>query len=584
MKKILILLGVASVSLSGAAWKRTDAEMQKIAVENLRLRYPRYSSMPVQKLMDKEMVSVYGFTEGGYVVVSRSGNTSSIIGYSDNTFDVANLPDGLEWWINQANRSISEGERMALRQAVPEQAVAPMLTTAWAQESPYNQLCPTVGGGFWGTSTPMTGCVATAMAQILNYFEYPAASVGKGLYSTDGQTFKSVDTKTAFKWDKMRDRYSLGYSQEEATAVAELMRDCGYASKMVYTANGSGANIYDAAYGLCHNMQYDSLAMRVRTRSYYRDEEWAAMIYNELANKRPILYMAVDPEKLGHSFVFDGMDAQGMVHVNWGWSGSANGYFDISTVKGLTPSYQEPYYGSTIKYDFYDEQAMVIGFKPQSTPDPDEKYESTFVTYEVPQITIADDIIYISQIPLFNYSHLPFNGLLGMVVADENGHAVVLPFFYSAWENNIEIPVLGGVYFTEEFYPQGTLNESDMVTPRPDGKYTFYFVSWASQEMNGGVNPQYVRYPMAFARDGKENYCVWEANIVNGHWDPNSLREVEVDAAGVENITLPEFDELTRVYNLDGTLIYTGENPQDAVVKGIPVIIRNGNKSEKVIF
>lgn len=583
-KKTILVLALAGLALPIGAWKRTDAEMQKIARENLELRIPKRMevSQPV-KLLEKEMLTVYGYENGGYVVVSRSGSGSPVIGYSDRTFKAEEMPDGLEWWLRQADRSLSEGERMELRQASPK-PVAPLLTTAWAQESPYNQLCPTVGGGFWGTTSPMTGCVATAMAQVMKYFQYPAASMGTGEYSTDGQTFKKMATQTTFKWDKMRDRYNLNYTEEEAKAVAELMRDCGYASRMTYTANGSGANIYDAAYGLCHNMQYDSLAMRVRTRAYYRDEDWTRMIYDELTAKRPILYMAVDPEKLGHSFVFDGIDEQGMVHVNWGWSGTANGYFDITTVKGLTPSYQDPYYGSTIRYDFYDEQAMVTGFRPQAKPDASEKYESTFVTYEMPRLVIEDDVIYISQIPLFNYSHLPFKGLLGMVVEGEDGHAVVLPFFYSAWENDVQIPVLGGVYFTEEYYPQGTLNDSDMTTPRPDGKYRLYFVSWADQEMKGGVNPQYVRYPMSMARDGKENYCVWEARIKDGHWDASSLREVDVDAAGVESVALPVFDGQTRVFGLDGRLIFQGENPEGRVEKGVPVIVTKGGKSEKIVF
>ena len=577
---------LAGVTLSGMAWKRTDAEMQKIARETLDLRGNATTGTPVVRLLEKEMLSVYGRETGGYVVVSRSG-ASTVIGYSDERFDASEMPDGLRWWLDRANAGLAEGENAVSRKKTAARAVAPLLKTTWAQESPYNQLCPQVGGGFWGSTTPMTGCVATAMAQVMNYFQYPAASTGMGAYSTDGQRFTPAATKTTFQWDKMRNSYGYGYTQDEAKAVAELMRDCGYASRMVYTANGSGANIYDAAYGLSHNMQYDSLAMRVRTRAYYRDDQWVDMVQTELTAGRPILYMAVDPEKLGHSFVFDGLDEKGFVHVNWGWSGTANGYFDISTVSGLTPSYQEPYYGTTVKYDFYDEQAMVVGFRPQATPDKNEKYESTFVTYEMPQITIDDDIVYISQIPLFNYSHLTFHGLLGMVVEGEDGHAVVLPFFYSPWENDVTIPVLGGVYFTEEFYPSGTLNETDFVTPRPDGKYRLYFVSWASKEMEQGTNPQMIRYPMALARDGKENYCVWEASIKGGHWDAASLRMVEddVETSGIVLPTDFELDSDTAVvFDLEGRLLYCGRNPEGNVEKGVPVIVRRGSKAEKVIF
>lgn len=582
MKRLIIVSALAVAAMPVMAWQRSEADMLKIARENLQLRV---GTAVVKKALEKEMLTVYTGENSGYVIVSRSGSTSSVIGYSEGIFEAQSLPDGLVWWLDKANENIMAAENFNVTAGSRVKAVAPMLTTYWAQESPYNQLCPKVGGGFWGTTTPMTGCVATAMAQVMNYFKYPAQSVGTGSYSTDGQNYQTVKMGTTYKWDKMRNAYNVGYTQEEATAVEELMRDCGYASNMVYTAQGSGTTIYEGAYGLCKNMQYDPYSLRVRTRAYYRADDWMKMIYAELESERPILYMAVDPDQLGHAFVFDGVDEQGLVHVNWGWSGTANGYYDVYAVNGLNPSYQEPYYGTTIKYNFYDEQAMVIGFKPQATPGPEEKYESTFVTYQEPQIAIDNDVIYVSQIPLFNYGHLPFNGLLGLVVQGEDGHAVVLPFFYSAWEDNLEIPVLGGIYFTEEYYPQGTLNESDMSTPRPDGKYTLYFVSWASQEMEQGTNPQYIRYPIALAPDGAENYCVWEANIVNGHWDAASLKAVEIEAAGIEELVAPiTHDCLTKVYGIDGTLIYQGENPQDAVERGVPVIVVKDGKAEKVIF
>lgn len=580
MKHNLLLVSLALASaLPLFAWQRSGEDMSRIAKERLQMMQGPGSltSLKVNRALDKEMISVYEAEGTGYVVVSRSTTSAPVLGYSDRPFDVNNMPDGLKWWLDQVDRTLAATEATSPANA-PESPVSPMLTTRWAQERPFNNLCPLTG--MWGTQG-QTGCVATAMAQVLNYFKYPVKSTGVGSYSTDGNSFKSVNMNTTFKWDKMRDAYTYGYSDEEATAVAELMRDCGYASKMIYYESGSGALLYDAASGLAHNMQYDSLSMKVKTRMFYRDEEWTDMIHKEIAAGRPILYMGVDPSKMGHAFVLDGMDAEGRVHVNWGWSGDANGYFDISVAKGLTPSYPNPYTGQDIKYCFSDEHAMVIGLNPSSEPAPDAEYESFFAGYEYPELEFINDSLIIETTPVFNFSHLNFKGLLGLVTEGEDGHAVVQPFFYSAVEDGIEIPVLGGIYYPEEYYPQATLCDTDGTTERPDGKYLLYFVSWSEQEMASKINPRYIRYPVELAAPGEENYAVWEAVKVNGHWDPASLRLHQTNIDGIEQLRseMNEEGATAVAYSLDGRCLGDPQN----VGKGMPVVIRKGDKTEKVI-
>ena len=570
-------------SLPALAWERSEADMQRIAGEKLRtLTADVKKASGVKKLLDKNMVTVYGTGNNGFVVMSRSSSTSPVIGYSDSQFDPATMPDGFAWWLSEADRAISSREKISVSNA-PEKEVAPMLKTAWAQDSPYNNLCPE-SGGFWGSKS-QTGCDATAMAQVLKYYNYPPQSTGIGSYSTDGQNFREVKLSTVFNWDKMKDRYNWGFSDDEAKAVAELMRDCGYASKMVYTPQGSGANLYDAAHGLAHNLQYDSLSMKVMTRSYYRDEEWIKTIYNELTSGRPILYAATDMEKLAHCFVFDGMDTNGFVHVNWGWTGSANGYFDVSTLSGLTPSYPDPYTGSQIKYNFSAEHLMVIGLNPSPVPAEGAEYESFFGTYDIPDLMFQDDSLLISQIPVFNFSHLDFKGLLGLVIEGEDGHAVVQPFFYSGWEGGRTIPVIGGVMFTEEYYPSATLCDTDGTTPRPDGKYKFYFVSWSEQEMNAKINPRMIRYPVAMAPKGEEPVAVWEAVKKNGHWDAESLHMIG-KTSGVEEVTASAVSSDTRadgVYAIDGTKLGADSSVIETLRKGTPVIIRNGKSVYKIL-
>lgn len=453
---------------------------------------------------------------------------------------------------------------------VPLRAVEPMLTTFWAQDSPYNRQLPTSSSSFWGSSTYLTGCVATAMAQILNYFEYPAACQGKGSYSIDGgYNYKTVATTTTYQWDQMADRYSSGYTETQAKQVGLLMRDCGYVSNMIYTSSGSGTTAYDAGYGLAHNMQYDSLSLQVANRLYYRDQEWYDLIYSELQAGRPVLYDAVDPNiNMGHAFVFDGMDAEGKVHVNWGWAGSANGYYDIEK---LAPSYSDMY-GQKYSYNFKDEHKMILGFKPQVTPDKDEQYKSFFAMQEKDSLWIDNDSVKLKQTPIYNFSHLNFNGLLGLVIEGEDEHGVVQPFFYSRWENNMVIPTIGGLYPAESFYPAATLNDTDGKTPRADGRYLLYLISWATPEMQGGLNPQYIRYPIKYAAPGEENFGVWEARIVNGHWDAKSVKRVKITTEetavkGIENGELTI--ENCATYNLRGQRV--NENS-----KGI--VIRNGKK------
>lgn len=136
-----------------------------------------------------------------------------------------------------------------------------------------------------------------------------------------------------------------------------------------------------------------------------------------------------------------------------------------------------------------------------------------------------NDSLKLKSVPMFNFSHLDFTGLIGVVVEDTTGHAVVQPFFYSPWQGGAgTIGTLNGLYPATAFYPSATLNDADGKTPRPDGRYKIYLVTWSTQEMNGNLNPQYVRFPIAFAKDGRTNYNVWEVRKENGHWVESSMK------------------------------------------------------------
>lgn len=463
----------------------------------------------------------------------------------------------------------------------PELAVEPLLSTRWAQDAPYNRLCPEVG--FWGSKAE-TGCIATAMAQIMNYHRYPDASIGDGAYSVEGGNLRKAATHTTFAWDAMKDSYKGGYTSAEETAVAQLMRDCGYAAHMAYAAQGSGTTPFDAGYGLSHNMQYDSLAMRVCRRMYYSDDEWMQLVNCELRAHRPILYYAIDPSlQMGHAFVLDGLDDTGRAHINWGWAGDADGYYDVRSRQGLTPSYLNPYTGAQVAYNFSDDHMMVIGIEPPSEATAQRQYQSFFGMEQRDRMWFEDDKLMIEQTPMFNFTHLTFSGMLGTVILGEDGHAVVLPFFYSAWEGGI--PIMSGIMPTEEYYASATLCDTDGKTPRPDGRYYIYLCSWSVEEIAQHSDPQYIRFPQNLAAEGEPNYSIWEAQIVNGHWDaasmhlatdlPADIRQVEVNR---------QSDGLTYVFDLQGRLLYRGNDFDPSMLHTTsPVIIRQGAKANTVV-
>lgn len=549
--KLIIIMCIATLTLH--AQKRSEGEMERIA--SLQLQRVNINAKP-KLLMAKDMLHVYGCSNGGFVVVGNNRNSKAVLAYSDGKFDAEKMPDGLRWWLNATEQCMERGAMPEYAQK-PSEAVSPMLKSQWGQQSPFNNLCPKVG--MWGNSG-YTGCVATAMAQILRYHRYPAQSTGKSYYLVgDSQKKNTVSLSTSFDWDNMLNAYTWNYNDASANAVAELMRDCGYASHMRYMEQGSGTTGYDAGYGLIHNMCVDSLSIRVMHRNYTAEEEWINTIYDELLSGRPILYNATDPERLGHAFVIDGMDADGKVHVNWGWTGDADGFFDISA---LNPSYLNPYTASTETYHFTDDQIMVVGIVPRKDPLQGEKYMSNFyIQGERDSMWVDNDSIKLKSVPVFNYSALDFNGILGIVVQDEKGHGVILPFFYSKWSNNETVPVLGGLYTTDTYFPEGTLNESDGKTPRPDGKYFIYLVSWSKEEMNEDSDPQFIRFPMALADKFGHNYSIWEIEKKNGHWVEGSMKRTEALTDYLPSLRSETRNNVpTSVYDCMGRMIYSGGN------------------------
>lgn len=309
----------------------------------------------------------YVFNTGsdGFMVVSADDCAPALLGYSDNgRFDEADMPDNLKAWLDEYARQIawaSANNLVSAAAAVKQRAeVAPKLTTLWDQGNPYYNKCPKVGSKYC-----VTGCVATAMAQVLNWHKWPEQPVGSVSYTCRGIGTLSIDYSTIkFEWDKMLDTYTYNSPQENKDAVATLMMACGYGANMYYSTSSSGATSYVACQAMINNFGYDR-GMTLQQRQWYGIEEWADLVYDELTANGPVYYDGSGTGG-GHAFVCDGYSAaDGLFHFNWGWSGKSNGYYRLSA---LNPADQGTG-GVSLGYNW--DQAIIRGLKkaqPDSKP------------------------------------------------------------------------------------------------------------------------------------------------------------------------------------------------------------------------
>lgn len=363
MKK-LFLLAIALMALQFLqARERTQDEMMKAALTTLQSaqpagKNPAPSSSRLHVLRQDPTLTVMGNDALGFAVLSRDDAYPAVIGYSAGAFDIEkNL--GLQWFLTTAGEAMSQSRHH--EPVVPagdfKPTVAPLVQTLWNQETPYNDQCPTLTGG----NPYPTGCVATALSQIMYYWKYPVHGSGKATLSVTAEGaggIISVDFGAAtYDWENMLlDYESNQYDDAQAKAVSTLMLHCGVAVGMNYNPTGSGAYSHEARYGMIHYFNYNP-GINLMMRNYYSTAEWMKLIYTELNAGRPVYYTGVDPNAGGHAFVCDGYDANGYVHINWGWGPQGgNGYFDVAL---LNPT----------GYSFSNSQNMLVGIAPTQVMD-----------------------------------------------------------------------------------------------------------------------------------------------------------------------------------------------------------------------
>lgn len=296
----------------------------------------------------------------GFTIVSGDDRLPEIVGYSSQgSYDENNLPEGfvsfMKAYQNLYNK-VNLGDAEALKNlaeikawrnkknasAASTSAVAPLLgNIEWDQTSPYNNMCPR----YDSVHVAATGCVATAMAQVMAYYKYPKqlkADIPGYVNRWNGIPME-IPTITReegiYDWDNMLPKYNkeANATQQQKDAVAKLMYHCGAAVQMNYGPESAAAV---SATKLAKYFGYDADLMMDLNRSTFSLDKWMQIIDTELAAGRPVLYSGQASDG-GHQFICDGKDGEGLYHINWGWSGSQNGYFDLSLLnpeKGGTGS------------------------------------------------------------------------------------------------------------------------------------------------------------------------------------------------------------------------------------------------------
>lgn len=299
----------------------------------------------------------------GFVVVSGDDRLKPILAHTDNgSFESDSLNPAVRWWLNAMEESVAELRKSSSEKAYNATSyttgVEPLITTKWDQYYPYNALCPY---DTEHSDLSLTGCTATALAQVLNYYEFPDKGTGNISYTTEahGMNIEENLEDYTFDWENMLDSYNAGSTAEQDKSVAELMYACGVAINSDYCYYTTWSSTSSCAQALTYNFGYKGVDHL--TRDLFTHKEWNDIIINELDNARPVLYRGENANG-GHIFVCDGYNAEGLFHINWGWGGYLDGYFELASMDycigqyaicGIDPQKDQPSYNNTIKYSSF---------------------------------------------------------------------------------------------------------------------------------------------------------------------------------------------------------------------------------------
>ena len=481
VRLITTLLLCLFVGITANASQITEQQALQVAAKYADIDIKSHPQRMKAAGKQQKTAAYYAFNIGdndGFVIVSGDDSLTELVGYSDSgSFDPDNMPDNMRSWLQAYSgyvASVQAGDSKAKRQQlgnVTTIVVRPFVTTEWNQGEPYDRLTPLLDNG----AHCATGCVATAMAQVMKYYEWPERGEGSNSYEYGSYGTLSMDfSQSVYDWDNMLDIYSSYYDEDyniipeyndtQAGAVAKLMYDCGISVNMMY-GNSSGA--YDPAIPNAFNKFF-----KYKSSLYYRDnmssKAFMDILLSELDGKRPVLICGSGLGG-GHAFVADGYDSNNFVHINWGWGGLSDGYFNVNY---LDPSNLGTGGGSGA---FQWGQSMTTAYPNYTGETPErEQMKFTYVNDDeyTGGISIAVEEFQQSQpqeVFLTNVQNIggeTYYGYLSAAVFDTDGNMVATGLS--------SFPVDG---LPSSYYYQGSFSVTLDFSQLSDGEYEIYGIS-----------------------------------------------------------------------------------------------------------
>lgn len=415
------------------------------------------------------MTSAYVFNNAdgnGFRVLAADDAAYAVLGYSDSgSIDPKNMSPEFEFWMQmlgaQMEKMISKGVVSGEKAPAYDgwERVEPMVKTKWNQGAPYNRESPRMGN----TQT-FTGCVATATAQVMNYFQYPDVAQGSiNYYWEKGNKQLSMTFgEKPFDWKNMLNYYVRGFNEEQANAVAYLMKCVGYSVEMDFGTESSGTQGSMVADALKTYFKYDK-NVNVQYRIGYSASQWATMVYNNLKNVGPLVMNGHIYEGGGHSFVCDGYDGKGYFHFNWGWGGISDGWYLLESMR---PEGQD--IGGASGTGFNYGLNAIFGIQ-KPTAEPEVTYPDNMIMSGGVTASFDGDVLIFKETP---YYPAGWYNAMGHDIRVNVG-AIVEPIDGTEGENVEVDGRLGGMQvvrmITGSYYPsaEASIDWPDL----PDGKY-----------------------------------------------------------------------------------------------------------------
>ena len=437
-KKLLVSALCMTAAMASAAPLTPEAALGRLAGENGPAKVRAIQSgAPVLRFTrsvgNVPMVYVFASRQGGFMVLSADDTTVPLLGFSDSgTLPVseADLPDGMRYWLgslaeqvafNAANAPASDVSVPVMRADGDRVAIGPLVTTKWNQDAPFNDKCPMAGD-----TRCVTGCVATAMAQVLNYYKFPANVQDNYSYTWSNGGYSqnlSISPSIKFEWDKMLDVYDDSSSEDSREAVATLMSVCGISVNMNYSPMESGAKSIPVCRALVESFGYEP-GLEYIERDYYSISEWEDIVNYNLRQYGPMYYDGASNTG-GHAFVCDGY-SEGYFHFNWGWGGMSDGYFLLTALDPRSQGIG----GHTSGYNF--SQGIVTGVSKEhvtvETTPGKLLWRGAFVINQE-STGLGLDISFTGS--FYNYDYRTLSGAsIGIIITSENGDSQFMP----CWE------------------------------------------------------------------------------------------------------------------------------------------------------